>query len=588
MPIQILSDVVAAQIAAGEVIERPASVVKELVENALDAGAAAIEVEVEQGGKRLMRISDDGTGIPAAEAEQAFLRHATSKLRTIDDLTRITTLGFRGEALASISAVSRTTMTTRHVEEPTGTTVQVEGGEVRYARPAGAPAGTVFAVENLFFNTPARLKFMKSESTERRHITQVVTHYAMAYPHVRFRLVQEGREQLRSTGSGDLADVLVESFGLDTFKSMLEVSPQPVARPDLPPIEVAGFTSAPELTRANRGQITLFVNGRVIADQNLTYAVVQAYHNLLPPGRYPVAVLMLTLAPEEVDVNVHPTKAEVRFRVPEAVFGAVRRALQAALGDQPAYVTTGWGGPSSAGEFQRPVVPGEEQLQMALETLDPGQRRVPAELALPAATGAPPRPRTLPILRVVGQVGAMYIVTEGPAGLYLLDQHAAHCRVIYDQLREQLDAGQPVEQVTLDGPPIDLPGAAARWLVAALETPHFAALGFDIEPFGGSTFRLRAMPTLLANEDPVALLHTIATALSEQSDGEPLAEQLIRLLSVLAAYKAGQVLEYDDMEGLVRCLERCVNPHEDPDSNPTLLHISGDDLARHFGTRRTP
>ncbi|MBN1965925.1 MAG: DNA mismatch repair endonuclease MutL, partial [Anaerolineae bacterium] len=422
MPIRVLPEVVAAQIAAGEVIERPASVVKELIENALDAGASSIAVEIEDGGKRLIQVSDDGTGIPADEAALAFARHATSKLRTVEDLNRINTLGFRGEALASIAAVSRTTMVTRHRDETTGATVQVEGSEMRYTRAAGAPAGTVITVENLFFNTPARLKFLKADSTERRHITQLVSHYAMAYPDVRFRLVQEGREQFHSTGSGDLADVLVEVFGLDAFREMLEVGPQPPPRPDLPPVEVYGFTSAPGLNRANRGHIVLFVNGRVIADQSLTYAVVQAYHTLIPTGRYPLAVLLIALPPEEVDVNVHPTKAEVRFRSPDAVFSAVQRAVRRAVIDQAAapsmredvYGTEpGWGAAQGrfAGPPVRPVVPGEQQLRMELRALDPGRYAhqrddrplMPAarpDTEIPAGPGGPVRPRTLPILRV--------------------------------------------------------------------------------------------------------------------------------------------------------------------------------------------
>ncbi|MCZ7538699.1 MAG: DNA mismatch repair endonuclease MutL [Anaerolineae bacterium] len=336
MPIQVLPDVVAAQIAAGEVVERPASVVKELLENAIDAGATSIVIEIERGGQRLIRVSDDGVGIPSHEAALAFARHSTSKLRTVDDLDAITTLGFRGEALASIAAVSRTRLVTRYHKEPIGAEVLVEGGELRAERPAGAPAGTVVEVENLFFNTPARLKFLKSESTERRHITQLVTRYALAYPCVRFQLSQEGREQFHSTGSGDLADVLVEAFGLESFRDMLEVSPLPPARPDLPPIEVYGFASVPALNRANRSHIVLFVNGRAIMDQSLSYAVVQAYHTLIPQGRYPLAVLLIALPPEEVDVNVHPTKAEVRFRAPDAVFSAVQRAVrQAVVGQAP-------------------------------------------------------------------------------------------------------------------------------------------------------------------------------------------------------------------------------------------------------------
>ena len=608
MPIRVLPDEVAAQIAAGEVVERPASVVKELIENSLDAEATTISVEADNGGRRLIRVMDDGLGIAASEARLAFARHATSKLRTVDDLRRIATLGFRGEALASIGAVSRTTMVTRHRDEPLGTEVQVEGGEMRLERPVGVPVGTVVTVENLFFNTPARLKFLKSESTERRHILQLISHYAMAYPSVRFRLVQDGREQFHSNGSGDLADVLVEAFGLDTFKDMIEVSPQPFSRPDLPPIEVYGFSSAPRLNRSNRSQIVLFVNGREVMDQSLTYAVVQAYHTLLPTGRYPLAVLLITLPPEEVDVNVHPTKAEVRFRVPDAVFAGMQRAVRAAvidqapvppMGDDSYSGVPGWesGRDWVSNAPPRPMIPGEQQLRLELESVAPGRygqqrpeagqvsRRPysPLESEIPAGPGGPARPRTLPILRVIGQVGAMYIVAEGPAGLYLIDQHAAHERILYEQFMAQHAAREPVTQHTLPVTTVELSPDAALLVEDALDL--LAHLGFDLEVFGSNTFRARAVPTLLADREPEEVLQGIVQDLAsgvEPGEGT-LEEKLIRRVCKAAAVKAGQILSFDEMQGLIQQLERCESPLTCPHGRPTMLHISGEDLARRFG-----
>jgi DNA mismatch repair protein MutL len=599
MPIRVLPDIVAAQIAAGEVVERPASVVKELIENALDAGASAISVEIDKGGKRLVRVSDDGAGIPASEASLAFARHSTSKLETVEDLSRIRTLGFRGEALASIAAVSRTTLVTRFHLEDTGAEVQVEGGELRYERPAGAPVGTIVSVENLFFNTPARLKFLKAESTERRHITQLITRYAMAYPDVRFRLLQEGVEQFHSTGSGDLADVLVEAFGLETFKEMLEVSPLPPSRPDLPPIEVYGFTSAPNVSRSNRGHIVLFVNGRAIVDQSLTYAVVQAYHTLLPSGRYPVAALMITMPPEEVDVNVHPTKAEVRFRVPDAVFSAVQRAVRRAVVDQApvpgmesdrSSVGPGWGTHYEEDTMPRPISPGERQLRMELETPDPGRYRQQQadrvrseDTEIPAGPGKPVRPRTLPILRVIGQVGATYIVAEGPAGLYLIDQHAAHERILYEQFMAQQAAMEPVNQHALPVTTIELSPAAAALIEENQDL--IAALGFSLELFGTHTFRIRAIPALLADQDPGQVIYSIVEDLeSGLGPGEiTLEEKLIRRVCKAAAVKAGQTLSYEEMQGLIQQLERCESPRTCPHGRPTMLHLSGEELARQFG-----
>ncbi|HEX3052559.1 MAG TPA: DNA mismatch repair endonuclease MutL [Aggregatilineaceae bacterium] len=603
MSIRVLSETVAAQIAAGEVIERPASVVKELMENALDAGATSITVEIEDGGKRLIRVSDNGDGILSEEAALAFARHATSKLRTVEDLNRIETLGFRGEALASIAAVSRATLATRYRDESMGITVQVEGGEVRFSRPLGAPAGTVMSVENLFFNTPARLKFLKADSTERRHMMQLVSNYAMAYPTVRFRLIMEGREQFHSTGSGDLADVLVEVFGLETFREMLEVSPLAPSRPDLPMIEVYGFTSTPNLHRSNRSHIVLFVNGRAIVDQSLSYAVVQAYHTLMPTGRYPLAVLLINMPPDEVDVNVHPTKAEVRFRSPDGVFSAVQKAVRRAVVDQSpvpsmdpyADVSEGWSAPREM-PSRRPFVPGEEQLKMELDLLDAGRygqqrppdvQRVPSwranDTEIPAGPSGPLRPRTLPILRVVGQVGAMYIVAEGPAGLYLIDQHAAHERILYEQFMAQQAALEPVAQQTLHTTTVELPPTSARLLEENLDV--LRALGFDLEPFGGTTFRLRSVPALLADREPQDVINGIVQDLeSGTGPGEvTLEEKLIRRVCKTAAVKAGQTLSYDEMQGLIRQLERCESPRTCPHGRPTMLHMSGEELARQFG-----
>ncbi|MEP7291270.1 MAG: DNA mismatch repair endonuclease MutL, partial [Chloroflexota bacterium] len=431
MPIHILDEQVVAQIAAGEVVERPSSVVKELLENALDAGATHIRIALSGDGRQSIQISDDGVGIPTDEVELAFTRHATSKLQSADDLYCIRTLGFRGEALASIAAVSQLTATTRHRDDRIGTTLQIDGGRLQQRRSVGAPGGTVITVENLFFNTPARLKFMKKETTEKRHIAEIVSRYAMAYPGVRFILEQDGREVFRTNGSGFLADVIVSAMGLDGVKNMLEVDDE---QGD---IRVTGFTSAPSMNRADRSKITLFVNGRAIQDTSLTYAVIQAYHTLLMTGRFPVAVLMITLPPEELDVNVHPTKAEVRFRAADAVFSAVQRAVRRAVIDQ-----------AQTPSLRRRYMVDDNawqphrQTEMELSLDSPGQharQRTGEEdraTSTPDGVDAPTMPRTLPLLRVIGQIGAAYIVAEGPAGMYMIDQHAAHERILYEQTVE--------------------------------------------------------------------------------------------------------------------------------------------------------
>ncbi|MCS7040976.1 MAG: DNA mismatch repair endonuclease MutL, partial [Caldilineales bacterium] len=298
MPIRVLSEELASQIAAGEVVERPASVVKELIENSLDAGATDITVEIREGGRRLIRVSDNGSGIPAAEAPLALQRHATSKLRTADDLEHLTTLGFRGEALAAIAAVSRLTLVTRSVGEPVGIELRVEGGTLLGSRPMAAPPGTVLTVEGLFWNVPARLKFLRSDTTEAGHIGHVVTRYALAFPEVRFSYLNEGRLVFRSPGNGDRQQVLLRLLDAESTRQMLTIAADP--DPLFPTISVEGFVSAPSLHRANRGSIELFVNRRLIQDRNLAFAVIQAYHTLLPGDRFPIAFVFISLPPEEV------------------------------------------------------------------------------------------------------------------------------------------------------------------------------------------------------------------------------------------------------------------------------------------------
>ena len=595
MPIEVLPEQVVAQIAAGEVVERPASVVKELIENSLDAGASNIYVHVIGGGRRMIRVSDDGCGIPSSEVELGFARHATSKLRSVDDLMTIQTLGFRGEALASIAAVSHVTMTTRFQGEPAGVSLRLEGGQVLQRKAMGAPEGTVITVENLFFNTPARLKFLKKENTEKKHIATIVTRYALAYPHVRFVLEQDGREVFRSNGSGHLADVMVAVLGLDDFKNMVEVYGEEKTHSSH--ITVSGFTSTPGLNRAERSHITLFVNGRWVQDSSLAYAVTQAYHTFLMNGRYPVAVLMISLPTQDVDVNVHPTKAEVRFRDPNAVFTAVQRAVRRAVvelartpsvrGGRYAGLATarelaGWGGFDT--DYSKQV-----EMSLPLESSGQYPRQQEAKddehdpTAIPEGMGAPAKPRTLPILRVVGQVGGTYIVAEGPVGMYLIDQHAAHERILYEQFMEEYERQQPVKQHTLAAQTINLSAAEARLIEEHLEA--LRAVGFELEPFGANTYVIRSVPAMLADSDPLEAVAGILDDLElGHTPGQPSIEQKIVIrVCRQAAVKAGQILSMKEMQALIQHLERCQSPHTCPHGRPTMLHMSRDQLAREFG-----
>ncbi len=591
MTINILPPDVATQIAAGEVIERPASVVKELVENALDAGATSITVELEQGGKRLLRISDNGWGIASDQVELAFHRHATSKITSVHDLDRIETLGFRGEALASVASVSRTSVITRASYETMGTRLQLEAGTVTGQEVIGSPQGTIITVENLFFNVPARLKFLKKEATERKHVSALISRYAMAYPHVRFRLVMEGREALQTPGSSDLRDVLIQVYGIETVSQMIPVELLSPARADLHPVGVIGYAGLPGLNRSNRSQITLFVNGRWIQDSNLTYAVVQAYHTMLMVGRYPVAIAMLTIPPEEVDVNVHPAKSEVRFRRPDVVFSRLQRAVRHALVDQapPPRLDTGvrWGSPDWAARRERLTqVTGDRlsQLGLNVEMDDPGQygQQAPAPEE-DRQQQAPQRKRSLPMLRVIGQVGATYIVAEGPSGLYLIDQHAAHERILYEQFMAERHGQAVVSQELLEPITVDL---SPEYLALIEENAEdLYAVGFQVELFGGNTARLRALPALVSQADPAdALMAALGDIECGEMPTEATAEEkLISRVCKQAAIKAGQVLSTSEMQALIRQLENCQAPQTCPHGRPTMLHISADQLAKEFG-----
>jgi DNA mismatch repair protein MutL len=569
MAIRVLAPEVVSQIAAGEVVERPSSAVKELLENAIDAGATDVRIELRHGGKQSISVTDDGCGIPAADVELAFARHATSKLSAADDLEHITTLGFRGEALASIAAVSRVTMVSRAVDEPTGTLIRLEGGVVVERRPSGRPPGTAITVEDLFFNVPARRKFLRSDGTERRHIDAWVTRYAIARPGLRLTLVHDQREVFHSPGNGRLRDALLAVYGSQVAGELLEVLPDASSAH---PSDVTGFVGPPTLHRANRQAIAVFVNGRWVQNAGLTYAVVQAYHTLLPRGRYPIAVVMVDLPPEEVDVNVHPTKVEVRFRDPDAVFRAVQRAVRrVAAAGVPLSSLSGAAGsvwPGTARPAERPPAATPQTAPLPIQALP----------AVPGESGG-----TLPPLRVVGQIGGTYVVAEGPDGLYLVDQHAAHERVLYEQMMPQQRALAVAGQRLLDPVIVEVSPQDAALLEEHLEL--LRRLGFDVDGFGGNAFVVRALPAVLARARADEALHEVAAALSDAGmpvEGE-MEQAVVRAICKRAAVKAGQVLTREEMEGLLRSLERCASPRTCPHGRPTMIRLTVEQLAREFG-----
>ena len=450
---------------------------------------------------------------------------------------------------------------------------------------AGAPAGTVIAVENLFYNVPARLKFLKSVTTEKRLIDEFVTRYALAYPAIRFRLSHDNRVTFQTTGNGATADVLLAVYGPETVRQLLPVAPDET---DERPVRVRGYVSDPALNWGNRNHIQLFVNGRAVRDNRLTFAVVQAYHTLLPVGRYPLGLLFLDLPPEDVDVNVHPAKVEVRFRDEGAMFSAVQREVRTVLlGTTPGRGISGqWSvvsGQWSAGGGWR-VAGGDRP---GFESRDDDGQRPAAQLDIPWQLRPPAPPASaesrLPIMRVVGQVGAAYIIAEGPEGLYLIDQHAAHERILFEQLLAQWRQRQVASQGLVAPATVYLSPSQADLVEehAAL----LAGLGFDVEPFGPGAFQVRAVPALLGRADPAAALSAVVADL--ESAATPLQAQLealaLRRVCKAAAVKAGQTLSREEMEALIVQLELCETPHTCPHGRPTLIHLSAATLARQFG-----
>jgi DNA mismatch repair protein MutL len=540
-------------------------VVKELMENAIDAGASSISVAVAEAGKKLIELADDGGGIASDELSLAVSRHATSKLSRAEDLFHISTLGFRGEALASIASVSRLTITTKQDSSHEGARLRVEGGRADRIEPVGAPAGTVVRVEDLFYNVPARLKFLKADVTERRAIDALLTRYALAYPRVRFKLIEDGTLVLQTAGDDDRRAILAALYGVEIAKQLLEISAQE------PGILLNGFVSPTSVTRSNRRDVTVFVNGRWVQDTPLTTAIIQAYHTMLMVGRYPLGALFLDLDPADVDVNVHPAKAEVRFRNPDRVFGFVQRAVRRGLlayAPVPAITAHLW-----ATQSQQP----DPAWKLAHDDGAAAARLAPVAPPLPAAG-------RLPLLRLIGQIGGAYLVAEGPDGLYLVDQHAAHERVLFEQLMRQHESRIP-SQSLLTPAAVTLPPQSTDLLLSQL--PILQHLGFAVEEFGPNTFQVRAMPALFGSGDPSAALRAVVEDFEE--DEAPLQDEIEKKLAARVckrmAVKAGQTLSADEQRALLTDLESCDAPRTCPHGRPTMIHLSVEMLERQFGRR---
>ena len=579
MPIQQLPPHVAAQIAAGEVVERPASVVKELVENSLDAGATRVTVSVREGGVAEILITDDGCGIPADELALAFRHHATSKLSTAADLETVATLGFRGEALPSIAAVARVSCTTRTTDADAGARIEFRYGDLLGQQTAGCPVGTTIEVVELFGNLPARRRFLRSAAAETARIQEVVTRYALAYPGVRFTLNADGREQVNTPGNDRLQDVILSLYGGDVAARML-----PVCADD-GNVAVNGYASAPDLNRHNRSNITLLVNRRWVYHRSIIYAIEQAYQGTLPDRRYPFAVINVELPAGEVDVNSHPTKREVRFRNENRIFSAVQRAVHDALvAHAPvreaarSFTPLVTPSPDAQSAWHAPSRP-----QPAGNSPDPGTRSPP----LPAtglATLSGSLRDVIAGLRVVGQIHQTYVVTEGSDGMYLVDQHAAHERIVYDRIRARQQ--ERVAQPLLAPLPAEL--TAAQTATLEEYTELLAGYGFQLEPFGGEAWLVRAVPATLAsarNPDPAQALINLLDAVAVEQVVMEREDALAATIACHGAVRAGHTLTHQEMDALLRQLETTDNPHNCPHGRPTVIHFTEYQLEREFGRR---
>ena len=649
--IRILPEAVANKIAAGEVVERPASVVKELLENALDAGSSAIRIEVEQGGKRMIRVIDDGHGMTHDDALLAFERHATSKLRSADDLLSISTLGFRGEALPTIAAVSRLLLETRDEAEPHGTRIEFAGGKLVDVKPAGVPAGTTISVADIFYCVPARRKFLKSDTTELGHIASLVTHYALANPGKQFVLSTPTQEIINCPPTEKLADRVYQLFGSQSLDELVEIpavsAPFRAAttEPKLDPEEekssltVSGFTSRPDIQRTNRNGIYIFVNRRLVRDRLILHAIHEAYRNILPPAVFPATLLFLEMPYHEVDVNVHPAKIEVRFRRSNFVHDFTRDAIrQALMGSRPiaSFAAAAAAAPQSTGSANgrffgnsapatlepgvpRAVIPPMEEIigdpgagsdggfDLTAAPLRPVAERLPfspgtafggaapapiyisgnwaANLAAPSADvpASLPRPEQIADLKPLGQVSASFIVAVNGEGLWIVDQHVAHERVLFEQHLEARRAGKVEAQRMLMPLVIEL---SPRQIVTFEKiAEELNANGFEVEPMGPKSVAIQAVPAGVGAPDAEKLLMEILEGLERENAAismETLRAKIAASTACHAAIKINMPLEQSKMEWLLDALAKTDCPMSCPHGRPVVLRYSLKEIEKAF------
>ena len=643
--IKILPEIIANKIAAGEVVERPASVVKELLENSLDAGATRIRIEIEAGGKKRIQISDDGCGMVRDDALLAFERHATSKLRSADDLLSIATLGFRGEALPSIGAVSRLLLETRALEETSGTRVEIAGGRVMNVQEAGLPPGTSITVSNLFYNVPARRRFLRAEATELSHITSTVTHYSLAHPEISFQLTTPGGELVNVSPTATVRERVFQLFGDELLEDLVEFGPrreriftappeesdpETGSVPDQPQfITVSGFLSRPQVQKQNRNSIYIFVNRRLIRDRVLLHAIQQAYRNIIPPNVFPVALLFLEMPFGEVDVNVHPSKTEVRFHHQSFIHDLVRDTMRECLtANKPVStfpIAATWapeepseGPPIDAARAQgqvrgrepdfaarisgndafslsEPPIPQPAPVQQRLPQDQPlrfgagaeiaasGQPEQVASVPVPDAGAASPSSSELADLRPLGQISDSFIVASSASGLWLIDQHVAHERVLFEKFLFERDKGT-IESQRLLLPRI-LRLTVAQQAVWEAIAGELAAAGFEAEPFGQNTVAIKAAPAGVKVEDVEKMLAELVESLESESrtvSPDTVRRKIAASVACHAAIKINTPLEQRKMEWLLAELAVTRFPMSCPHGRPVVLKYEMREILKAF------
>jgi DNA mismatch repair protein MutL len=551
--IKVLAPELVSKIAAGEVVERPASVVKELIENSLDAGASQINIEVRGGGVELIKVSDNGAGIPASEAELAFHRYATSKISDVADLENISSLGFRGEALPSIAAVAEVEIFTQASSDKVGSYIYLRKGDVVRREGCSRARGTAVMVRRLFHYFPARLKFLKSANTENSHIANLVSQYALAFPEVKFSLVLDKHPNLHTAGNNNLRDVVDQIYGLEIAQAMLKVE----AADNL--TKVSGLISPPSLARSNRNYLSFFVNRRWVRSPLLARATEEGYHGLLMDGKHPIVIINISLPAQEIDVNVHPSKAQIKFHSEPAIFAILEKTIKGALVRMPIATTKTVPFSATSWQWQSPQMVSDNE---------------PTFIAPLPALG-------LPVLRVLGQLASTYIIAEGPEGLYLIDQHAAHERILYERILTQWSKKEIEVQGLLQPMPYEISPRQEESLKANKDV--LTQFGFTIEPFGGRSYLIRAVPSLITRASIIEAMSTLLDNLAAKENAAPWEENIAQSLACHGAIRAGQQLSHEEMRELIEQLEQAKQPRTCPHGRPTMIHLSSRQLEKEFG-----